>query len=143
MNISPISFGKIIKVNAPYEIAKQIEDIANGNLSKRSDLNKSVNNLFDDILKGKAHTFNMDRRTSYIFSGEAGNKYLEAYSAVYGKFIDDYKNKSDKDEYQKCKENANATHRESVMNLINYYGVSFTLDPIYKNNRLKSLNILA
>ena len=118
MKINPVSFGKIIRVNAPYEIACQIADIANEKVSPAINLKRSVSALFNDTARGEARTFCFDKRISYIFSGEEGNKYSELIHS------------SDVD------------LRENIMNLINDAGTVFSVEPTYNNKmKLRSLNI--
>lgn len=77
MNVAPISFGQIIKVNAPLETADKIVNLVNGN--RKSWSARAVKNIFYDYEKGEAVAYNPTGRkdVSYIFSGSDANKARE------------------------------------------------------------------
>ena len=140
MYVNPVSFGKIVRVIAPFETAKQIEDIANGKQSRFPKLNKDVADLFNDVNQGDAHTFRYDRKTSFILSGKEGMKYcISYYDAV--------------EEMQKVKEKYTSSnivksetekiwnnHRQNVFKLIRNYGVEKTITPVMAKNKVKLLD---
>ena len=143
MKVNQISFGKIVKVNTPYEIAKQIEDIANGKKKSGSaQLNKEIKTLFSDISQGDAYTFKYDKMTSFIFSGIDGQQYWNSCTESIDKIR---KVKEDIVNIEQREARTRAiwdAHLNYVYNLINTKGIYRTLDPaISKNNKVKALNI--
>ena len=73
MTINPISFGRTVKVNAPYHVAQQAANLVNDNNVNKEEKNvqKQLKTLFFDRTKdGEARVFAMDSNTSYILSGE-------------------------------------------------------------------------
>ena len=75
MNINNVSFGKIIKVNAPYASATEIALIANGHDAFVSDsLKKQVREIFPDK-DDKVFAYADVNRKAYLFSGEEGKDY--------------------------------------------------------------------
>lgn len=141
MLVNQISFGKIVKVNAPYEVAKQIEDIANGKNNKNAFLNNEVRSLFDDTDKGEAHTYRYNKNTSFIFSGKEGIKYWNArYDTIEN--IQELKEKiKDRFVFERKKDNCWNNYRAFAFNLINKYGIDKTITPLTKKNKVRILNI--
>ena len=116
MRINQVNFGKIIKVNAPYEIAVQIQDIANGKNSKKKKLTREINNLLPDLQEGEAKTFYWDKNTTFIFSGKEANEYMKS-------------------------NNIDAVQRERIAGMLaKTYDSIKVIDPIYENKKLKSIN---
>ena len=74
MNINPVSFGKTVKVYAPFHEAVRIANAANG----ASEIQEKVKTIFDDTDKGHAlaFSFNDNSKSCYIFSGEESKEYL-------------------------------------------------------------------
>ncbi len=73
MHISPISFGRTVKVNAPYHVAQQAANLVNDyNVSpEEKKVQKQLKTLFFDRTKdGEARVYSTSPNTSYIFSGE-------------------------------------------------------------------------
>ncbi len=68
--ISPVSFGKIVKVKAPRNIAEEIVSMANGKGRKK--LDKKVREIFNDVEYGKALNCVSDGE-NYILSGKDAN----------------------------------------------------------------------
>lgn len=80
MNISKISFGNIVKVNAPILPAMEIVSIANGYTGiydKR--LQKQISSLFPDKQQDNVSIEVMDHKTSYLFSGKDEKEYKKLY----------------------------------------------------------------
>ena len=122
MKPSNISFGKIVKVYAPYEYTKQIADIANNKPTNRKLLKQDIHELFNDVDKGKARTFFFDKIMSFIFSGEESNEFWRIYN-----------NKS----------KSEAEIREDVMHYIADNDlIAHSVDPTIKNKKLLSLNLI-
>ncbi len=69
--VGSIGFGKVIKVNAPSDIATRIVDMANGKGKGKADL--QVKAIFDDVSKGKAVKFE-NGDDIFILSGEEGKE---------------------------------------------------------------------
>ena len=77
MNINPISFGRTVKVNAPYSIAQHAANLVNDfNVSpEEREIQKQLKTLFFDRSKnGQTQVINYDSKTSYILSGEESEK---------------------------------------------------------------------
>jgi len=142
MRVNQVSFGKIVKVNAPNEVARQIKDIANKKISAGTLVKREISDLFNDISRGEAHTFEFDKRTSYIFSGEEGNKYWQLHQKTLDELV---KIKTQIPEKEKAKElmkNTLDNHRENIMKLICDALTVQSIEPTYNNKmKLRSLNI--
>ena len=78
MNINAISFGKTVKVYAPYHDAVRTANAANGDPTVDIKVQRQVKSIFNDTKKGHAvaFTFDDDSNTCYIFSGEESKKYV-------------------------------------------------------------------
>lgn len=77
MNINPVSFGRIVKVNASIDVAKDIADIANRyNTKTDKNVTNKIKNIFYDSSKGEVVAFNPTQNDSisYLFSGEDSQK---------------------------------------------------------------------
>lgn len=79
MQVSSISFGRAIKVNAPLRVAKRIADEANvanyGDFSsnpKRKSMQEFLDKIFNDTQfpNGKARVVQLESNDIYIFSGK-------------------------------------------------------------------------
>ena len=81
MNINPISFGKTIKVNAPFHEAVRIANAANGFDTVKPEIKEQVKSIIDDTKEGHAFafSFNSCKNISYIFSGKEGREYMDYY----------------------------------------------------------------
>lgn len=141
MAVNSVNFGKIVKVNASYEVTKQIEDIANGKNSKNPYLNNQVRTLFDDTEQGEAHTFFYDKKRSFILSGKEGIKYWNSrYDAIEN--IQNLKDKiKDKNTFINAKNKVWNEHKYYTFDLINKYGIDETITPLTRKNRVKVLNV--
>jgi len=73
MKINPISFGKAIKVFAPFHVARRIANGANGDPTVTPEIQKIIKNIFNDTNKGHALAFyfNENENAGYILSGKA------------------------------------------------------------------------
>ena len=141
MQVNKISFGKIVKINAPYEIASQIQDIANGKASAGAIVKRQVSDLFSDIRHGEAHTFSFDKRTSYIFSGSEGNKYWEIRNNANDEFLKIRNQIPDKEKAEELIKKNRENLRENIMNLICDAATVLSVEPSYnKKMKITSLN---
>lgn len=77
MYISPVSFGKVVKVLAPHHEAVRIANAANGAETVSPDVQKQVQDIFDDTEQGHALaiSFRDDSDVSYILSGKESRDY--------------------------------------------------------------------
>jgi len=97
MQISPISFGRAIKINAKPEIAQTIADAANGEMNiigfpteEEKALNSFAQKIFNDITSKKESAVVLTSNEDvYIFSGKEAHKALS--------LIEETKNKIKKD----------------------------------------------
>ena len=75
MNISPISFGRTIKVNASYQAASHAAELINNIPPRKGELKvqQQLKNIFYDTDKGRARvvTPNGKKGDIYIVSGES------------------------------------------------------------------------
>jgi hypothetical protein len=80
MNIQPISFGKTVKVYAPFHAARRIANAANGDPTVTPEIQQKVKEIFNDTDKGHAlaFSFNEDKNICYIFSGNESKQYLHS-----------------------------------------------------------------
>lgn len=78
MNINPVSFGKTVRVHAPYHEALRIANYANGAPIEISGAQKQLIGLFDDVDEGSAVAFSFDDNSNdcYIFSGKESREYI-------------------------------------------------------------------
>ncbi len=85
MNITPLSFGRIVKVNAPINIAQKVADIANWN--KKHPLSRNVGNIFCDSGENDVVAFSptKNKNVSYLFSGADAKKAMD----IKGEMIDE------------------------------------------------------
>jgi hypothetical protein len=83
MKIKPISFGKAVKVYAPYHVALKIANGTN-ELNKPNgvqilspDIQKIIKDIFNDTDKGHAlpFYFNQNKNSGYILSGNESREY--------------------------------------------------------------------
>lgn len=141
MRVNQVSFGKVIKVNAPYEIASQIQNIANGKASAGAIVKRQVSDLFSDIGHGEAHIFSFDKRTSYIFSGYEGNKYWELRNKAIDEFLKIREQVSDKEKADELIKRNKENLRENIMSLICDAATILSIEPSYnKKMKISSLN---
>ena len=140
MRVNQVSFGKIVKVNAPFDVAKQIEEIANGRKAKSTKLDSDVKNLFNDTEKGEAHTFRYDKRVSFIFSGEEGTKYWNSHNDALNNIRDIKAKTRDRFKARDKAQKAWAAHRSYVYKLINNCGISRTVDPSIQKGKIRNLD---
>ena len=72
MNISPVSFGRTIRVNAPLNVAQRMADIANQDKKvkdkKERKVQKELKSILSDTRMGCAQAFEVSG-DSYIVSG--------------------------------------------------------------------------
>ncbi len=77
MNIAPLSFGRIVKVNAPLNVAEKVADLVNG--KENGPAARKAKGIFCDSGSGEAIALNPTRKQneSYIFSGLDARKARE------------------------------------------------------------------
>ena len=85
MKVSPISFGKIVKLNQPKYIGYNIADIANNNSGKfNSKTDKKIQKLFPDKKEHQVIATEVnDENSTYLFSGEEGKKANKILEQMY------------------------------------------------------------
>ena len=81
MNISPVSFGRTIRVNAPLNVAQRMADLVNQtrdveDRDERSSQQK-LKTIFYDSNVGRAQTVSIDNK-SYIVTGEESIRVSDA-----------------------------------------------------------------
>lgn len=82
MNITPLSFGRIVKVNAPLNIAEKVADIANSR--NKHPLSRITKNIFLDSGEKDVVAFNPteNKSISYLFSGSDAQKAMDIKSEM-------------------------------------------------------------
>ena len=97
--VSPISFGRVIRVHAPANIAKNIGEIANG--WRHSKISDEIKKIFPDKEQGwgrviQANVWNNGHFDSYLISGNDATNVIDfqksphGSSSDYRQFIDKY-----------------------------------------------------
>ena len=80
MNISPISFGRIVKINAPLSVTQRMVDIINQDKSvsdkKERKVQQELKSIFSDTTLGEAQAVDVDG-VSYIFTGDDSLAYSD------------------------------------------------------------------
>ena len=81
MHINSVSFGKAIKVFAPYETVQRVAQAANGKPTVSEGMGEQIRSIFDDTDKGHALVFalNTYADSSYILSGKESKEYLDMF----------------------------------------------------------------
>ena len=80
MNISPVSFGRIVKINAPLSVTQRMVDIINQEKSvsdkKERKVQQELKSIFCDTNIGSAQAVDVDG-VSYIFTGDDSLAYSD------------------------------------------------------------------
>ena len=145
MLTQPISFGKVIMVNAPLTVANRISAIANG--GGNSKIEKQIKKIVNDTNKGRAYTYSFDhsKPESYIFSGKDGKKYWDMHCQACDRV--DYINFFYEDEYSAESDIKDIwdVHRSHVEKMIQSspYITKLDVDFDNVNKKIKSINVLA
>ena len=144
MTLNPISFGKIVQVNAPLPVASRISAIANG--GGNSKIEKQIKRIINDTKKGRSYSYSFDnsKPKSYIFSGKDGKKYWDLYGQACDKV--DYVSSfyDDKFSIESDIKDIWDIHRYHVAQLIQdapkvtKLGVDFDSD----NQKIKAINVI-
>ena len=66
--VAPITFGRVLKVNAPESIVNKIVNIANSD--QNSGLAKDIKRAFSDKGQSKVRKYKVSKNEIYIISGE-------------------------------------------------------------------------
>ncbi len=142
MPVNPISFGKIIQVNAPITTAETIARIANS--QGETELSKQIKNIIDDTRLGEADEcpYQGSKDKSYIFSGEEGKKLMESFNRAYDEMDDAFiHNKSNADILS---DKAWKRHAKETMELIAAAKEVPVMDIKYDEfGKIQSVNIIA
>lgn len=77
MQISPVSFGKVVKVQAPMCIVQELADLANGR--KQTPLVHDLKTIFDDRKYGIVRPFSINGIDNYLLSGKDAKYYAKHY----------------------------------------------------------------
>ncbi|MBQ9245538.1 hypothetical protein IJ182_04645 [bacterium] len=145
-----ISFGKIVKVNAPENQIKKVTEIANAKKRHKiiefftsTKLKRDVNDLFDDIEKGKAVIVSTAKGDNFIFSGDESKKFSEIHNR--------YKEQQESSTYYNgtyasglLAQMAKETYNNSISDLISNSGISseITIDYDTEYDEVKSIDIV-
>lgn len=102
MNINSVSFGKTVKVYAPFHEARRIANAANGDPTVKPEIQRQVKKIFNDTDEGHALAFYFEGMSNvgYIFSGKESKEYLKALYQK-AKNVRDIKFNPDKDYVEK------------------------------------------
>lgn len=78
MNVCPVNFGRTIKVNAPFQVAKHATGLINASQPQKGEENvqQQLKYIFRDTCAGKARVVAPDGKQGdiYIVSGEASKR---------------------------------------------------------------------
>ncbi len=148
MNIAPVSFGRTVRVNAPYHITKQAANLVNDfNVSPaEKNVQKQLKAVFSDRSKdGEARVISFNDRTSYILSGDESEKanklrydmeeYIEAAGEYYGSGP----------LFDITKDVESERYEDLIKLLISETedGTALNIDYDSNNNQIKSINFVA
>ena len=80
-----ISFGNVIKVNAPLSTAKQIANIANSKTEPQNKAEQQIKAIINDTQEGEAiaYSFSEEGEDAYIFSGKDAEEFSKNRNFVY------------------------------------------------------------
>ena len=149
--LSNVSFGNIVKVNAPISTSKNIISMSKTNTTIGSKLSEV---LYGDNPEKKSYVFSFpDKRDEYyIFTGDEAKKYIDSYRLAWAR-VEYAQEKHDKTrKTQKNNEMADIavksawdTHRNYIKQLIQLSSHKIAeLTPIYSsdNEQIKSIDIV-
>ena len=141
-----ISFGRVLKINAPGYIADGI--IEKAQRKEISPLNKKAGRLLGSC-RG-AHAYSFGENESYIFTGKDGQKFWQSHCKAWDKM--DYAHEyyhGDVDYINPMVEEAWENHENTVKEIINSADKVHELDVQYGDNtgykqvNIKSINVIA
>ena len=83
MSVNNVSFGKIIKVNAPVYVARQI--IKDAKTLNNKNTNWKTKKFFRDVTHKPSYVYSFTnaKENSYIFTGKDAQKCRESYDIAY------------------------------------------------------------
>ena len=144
MSVTPVSFGKIILVKAPFYAAEEIAVIANSDY--KTNLSKQVKAIINDRKDGEAHAYPSpySKNISYIFSGKEGEKFGITHNIALDKMDFSHHYYSDDDPTHIDIQSAWKKHAKNVRDLIDsaekipVIGVGYD-----KEGYVKSVNVIA
>ena len=124
--LSSISFGKIVKVNAPVKTAQKIILMSH----RHTEAGRKLNAILNENKPGKAHAYSFPDKEeeSYIFTGVEGQKYWKSHCEAWDKIEHSHHY------YKGDRETANAQtawsqHSKNVAGIIkSYNGKMLELD---------------
>ena len=147
MNVSKISFGNIVKVNASIMPAMEIASIANG-YSGFSDTNlkKQITALFPDKQKDMVSIEVIDHKTSYLFSGKEQKEYKKLCHKKNRRIKRENMSKNQSYNVDELIDQVRAKHKQDVMAFVQrnkgeMKEISVETQP--NNCSLKAINVLA
>lgn len=147
MKISPVSFGKAVKINGSKEQAFDIARLANDRKAQKSErkAQKEVKAIFDDAYTAPAQVAVFKTRGKenvYIVSGKEAAKFEELNDKLVNNIIlaGTVLGKGDKFNHI-CKQQMQKNNKE-VRNIVLNSAENYSITPVYnhKNSSIKSIN---
>ncbi|MBQ8887764.1 MAG: hypothetical protein IJY61_08700 [Candidatus Gastranaerophilales bacterium] len=154
MNISPVSFGRTVKINAPLKVAQRMSELINQNRSvqdrEERTSQQKLKTLFYDANVGSAQAVEVDEGI-YIVSGEDSQAvsdlkldtgiHINAAKNAYGDSEDFAKIKEE--EIKRCNEYLNliVQMNKEAISIFPKYGYE-TSKPICDRVKIKSINVV-
>ncbi len=80
-----ISFGNVIKVNAPLATAKKVADTANSKTEPQNKAEQQIKAIINDTQEGEAiaYSFSENGEDAYIFSGKDAEEFSKNRNFIY------------------------------------------------------------
>ncbi|MBQ9245300.1 hypothetical protein IJ182_03425 [bacterium] len=117
MKVNNVSFGNIVKVNAPIGTAIQIADIVNG---KETTKNKKLQNQLNTLFPEKSTSiYIVSPETSYLLDGKEGKQFDTLCSSVTKKLRTLYKKHSPKEYCEVHSEKIMTAYHKKADKIIN------------------------
>ena len=140
-----ISFGRVLKVNAPSYVADKIIDMAQ---RKELPADKPTNVLLGNCKDAHSYSFYDNKDESYIFTGKDGKRFWQSHCKAWDRM--DYAHeyyKGDEDFVRPAVEEAWEDHEKNVEEIIDTADKILELNVEYIEDcnqvNIKSLNIMA
>lgn len=144
MNISPVSFGRTIKVNAPLNVAHRMAELVNQSKSVQDKNEKTsqqaLKTIFYDSNLGSAQALEINGET-YIVTGET-SRFVSDVKLDAAIYITSAKKEYGEDEtFEKIKESEIKRCNEYLSLIVKHSNESLSISTKYENNNSVSDSI--
>lgn len=144
MNVSPISFGRTVKVNAPLAVTKQAVELINNPQTKKGEakVQQQLKTLFYDSDEGKAKAVCVNGQ-SYILTGKDSQSLKALENARECQLYAAKKNYGESPMYDLVKDSEDDRYTDLVKLLVaeTEEPVELNLEYQKRKHRIKSINI--